>query len=41
MHHGPSGDDFVVGVVLYTGSETLSFGKAMRAMPVDALWRVT
>ncbi len=32
------GDDFVVGVVLYTGSQTLPFGERMRAMPVSALW---
>jgi uncharacterized protein len=34
------GDDFVVGLVLYTGAETLSFGPRMRAMPVSALWQV-
>lgn len=32
------GDDFVVGVVLYTGTETLPFGDRMRAMPLSALW---
>ncbi|MFC4529467.1 ATP-binding protein [Sphaerisporangium dianthi] len=34
------GDEFVVGVVLYTGTQTLSFGGRMRAMPVSALWEV-
>ena len=34
------GDDLVVGVVLYTGPETLSFGPRLRAMPVSALWEV-
>ncbi|GGL10824.1 hypothetical protein Sme01_15740 [Sphaerisporangium melleum] len=34
------GDDFVVGVVLYTGTQTLPFGERMRAMPVSALWEV-
>ncbi|AQZ71313.1 hypothetical protein BKM31_52865 [[Actinomadura] parvosata subsp. kistnae] len=32
------GDDFVAGVVLYTGTQTLPFGDRMRAMPVSALW---
>ncbi|MET8155028.1 ATP-binding protein [Sphaerisporangium sp. NPDC005289] len=32
------GEDFVVGVVLYTGTQTLPFGERMRAMPVSALW---
>lgn len=34
------GDDFVVGVVLYTGTETLPFGPRLRAVPVSALWQV-
>lgn len=34
------GDDFVVGLVLYTGQQTLSFGPRMRAMPVSAIWEV-
>ncbi|MEV0144165.1 MULTISPECIES: ATP-binding protein [unclassified Nonomuraea] len=34
------GDDFVTGVVLYTGDQTYSFGDRMRAMPVSALWEV-
>ncbi|MEV0756099.1 ATP-binding protein [Streptosporangium sp. NPDC050280] len=34
------GDDFAVGIVLYTGTQTLPFGDRMRAMPVSALWEV-
>nr|BFE76850.1 hypothetical protein GCM10020092_101510 [Actinoplanes digitatis] len=34
------GDDFVCGVVLYTGGSTLPFGDRLRAMPVSALWQV-
>ena len=34
------GDDFVAGLVLYTGQETLSFGPRLRAVPVSALWEV-
>jgi len=34
------GDDFVVGVVLYTGSATLPFGPRLRALPVSAIWRL-
>ncbi len=34
------GDDFVAGLVLYTGQQTLSFGPRLRAMPVSALWEV-
>ncbi|MGW0807085.1 ATP-binding protein [Nonomuraea sp. NPDC002799] len=34
------GDDFVLGVVLYTGTQTLPFGDRMRAVPVGALWEV-
>ncbi|GAA3812395.1 ATP-binding protein [Sphaerisporangium flaviroseum] len=33
------GDDFIVGVVLYTGAQTLPFGDRMRAIPVSALWQ--
>jgi uncharacterized protein len=32
------GDDLVVGIVLYTGTQTLPFGDRMRAVPVSALW---
>jgi len=35
------GDDFVVGVVLYLGTQTLSFGDRLRAMPLSALWEVS
>jgi predicted AAA+ superfamily ATPase len=34
------GDDFVAGIVLYTGTATLPFGDRLRAMPVSALWEV-
>jgi predicted AAA+ superfamily ATPase len=33
------GDDFILGIVLYTGTQTLPFGDRMRAMPVSALWK--
>lgn len=32
------GDDLILGAVLYTGSETLSFGPRLMAMPLSALW---
>ena len=34
------GERFTVGVVLYTGQQTLPFGDRLRAVPLDALWRV-
>jgi uncharacterized protein len=34
------GDQFVAGYVLYTGQQTLPFGDKLRALPLDALWRV-
>jgi predicted AAA+ superfamily ATPase len=34
------GSDLVAGVVLYTGTATLSFGPKLRAVPVSALWEV-
>ncbi|WP_240617182.1 ATP-binding protein [Nocardioides speluncae] len=34
------GDDLVVGLVLYTGQQTLPFGPQFRAMPISALWEV-
>ena len=34
------GDEFVVGIVLYTGNTTLPFGSKLRAMPISALWRL-
>lgn len=33
-------NDFLVGLVLYTGVQTLPFGDRMRAMPVSALRKV-
>ena len=32
------GDDLLVGMVLYTGQQTLPFGPKFRAMPIAALW---
>ncbi|MQA62039.1 MAG: DUF4143 domain-containing protein [Actinophytocola sp.] len=34
------GDDLVAGYVLYTGTETLSFGPKLSAVPVSALWEL-
>lgn len=34
------GDRFVAGYVLYTGQQTLPFGDKIRAVPMDALWRL-
>jgi predicted AAA+ superfamily ATPase len=34
------GPRLVAGYVLYTGQQTLSFGDRLRAMPMDALWRL-
>ncbi|GGN98436.1 hypothetical protein GCM10010112_91400 [Actinoplanes lobatus] len=34
------GDDFIAGIVLYTGTSTLPFGDRLRAIPVSALWQV-
>jgi uncharacterized protein len=34
------GDDFLLGVVFYTGDTTLPFGPKLRAMPVSALWQL-
>jgi predicted AAA+ superfamily ATPase len=34
------GDRFVAGYVLYTGQQTLPFGEKIKALPVDALWRL-
>lgn len=34
------GDDFLAGIVLYTGSQTLPFGPRLRAVPVSALWNL-
>jgi len=35
------GDDFLAGIVLYTGTETLPFGHKLRAVPVSALWQMS
>jgi predicted AAA+ superfamily ATPase len=35
-----TGDRFVAGFVLYTGQQTLPFGSKIRALPMDALWRL-
>ncbi len=35
-----AGDRFVAGYVLYTGQQTLPFGEKLRAVPLDALWRL-
>lgn len=37
---GKLGDDFLVGVVLYTGNSTLPFGPKLRAVPVSAIWQL-
>jgi predicted AAA+ superfamily ATPase len=37
---GRLGDDFIAGIVMYTGSSTLPFGDKLRAVPVSALWQV-
>jgi uncharacterized protein len=35
-----TGDDFIAGAVLYTGTQTLPFEPRMRAIPVSALWEI-
>ncbi|WP_327640736.1 ATP-binding protein [Kribbella sp. NBC_00482] len=32
------GDDLQIGIVLYTGQQTLPFGPRFRAIPISALW---
>lgn len=34
------GGRFIAGFVLYTGQQTLPFGSKIRALPLEALWRV-
>lgn len=34
------GDDFLAGIVLHTGQQTLPFGPRMRAMPVASVWEI-
>lgn len=33
-----AGDDFVGGVVLYSGRQTVAFGERLWAVPLSALW---
>jgi uncharacterized protein len=33
------GADFIAGIVFHTGTQTLSFGPRLRAVPVSALWQ--
>lgn len=33
-------DDFLAGIVLYTGNSTLPFGPKLRAVPASALWEL-
>ncbi|MEU1205659.1 DUF4143 domain-containing protein [Nocardia sp. NPDC005825] len=42
LHHLAErlGDDFLAGIVLHTGQQTLPFGPKMLAMHVSALWEV-
>jgi predicted AAA+ superfamily ATPase len=35
------GDDLLVGVILYTGQQTLPFGPRLRAIPISALWQTS
>jgi predicted AAA+ superfamily ATPase len=35
-----AGDDFLAGIVLYLGRETLSFGPRLKALPVASLWQL-
>ncbi|MGH3678928.1 MAG: ATP-binding protein [Natronosporangium sp.] len=35
------GDQFRVGIVLYAGQQTLSFGPKLLAMPISALWQLS
>lgn len=34
------GPDLIAGIVLHTGTQTLSFGPRMRAMPLSSLWEM-
>nr|WP_136709627.1 ATP-binding protein [Agromyces sp. H66] len=34
------GEDLIVGIVLYAGTETLPFGEKNRALPISALWEL-
>ena len=35
------GSRFVAGYVLYSGQQSLPYGDRLRALPIDALWRLT
>jgi uncharacterized protein len=35
------GDDLLVGIVLYTGRQTLPFGPRFRAIPLSAIWEAS
>jgi uncharacterized protein len=35
------GDKFLVGAVLYTGQDTMSFGPKMRVIPIAAIWETS
>ncbi|MDR2620526.1 MAG: ATP-binding protein [Propionibacteriaceae bacterium] len=35
------GKDLLVGLVLYTGQDTLAFGAKNRALPISALWEIS
>ena len=34
------GEDFLVGIVLYSGTATLPFGPKFRALPASAIWQL-
>ena len=34
------GDEFLAGIVLYTGHQTFPFGPRLRAMPVSSIWEL-
>ncbi|MGN2636359.1 ATP-binding protein [Nocardia takedensis] len=34
-------DDFITGIVLHTGHQTLPFGPKLRAVPISALWQLS
>jgi len=36
-----AGKDFVKGIILYTGTQRLAFGKNLIALPMASLWRTT
>jgi predicted AAA+ superfamily ATPase len=38
--HTTIGDAFTAGVVLYTGTQSISFGPRLKALPISALWQL-